>query len=223
MDNASPEPIRLPTEVWLELHTKDLDNITKSLDGERKNRGKREFILLITCLLSLIYSYPIHSFETNPPIEIPAISLKIPLRDAVAVFPTIVAAVYLVFLASAIGQSMLMTEQARLGNLLGQFRETGAVPHEEAYATPPARYLFLPSPLHRRGFVFGAAAMPKAIVDGFVGFVFSALPYVTQVFVIITSWRLLSSWPLLIWNCLCLFTMLLALLGAVLGTKSRFA
>jgi hypothetical protein len=223
MTDTPAEKTPLSVGVWLELHTKEFESIKKSLEGERKNRGKREFILLITCLLALLYTYPINGFETNPLIEIPAISLKIPLRDAVAVFPTLIAAVYLVFLASAIGESVLMVHWSWYAFKLNEFRETGAIPQSDKArrAATSWRFLFLPSPLHMTGVVFGAAAMAKAIVDGFVGFVFSALPYATQGFIIMRSWRLLSSWPLLIWNCLCLLTMVLALLGAVLGSRPR--
>jgi hypothetical protein len=178
--------------------------------------------LLIICLLALLYTYPVHSFEANPVIEIPAISLKIPLRDAVGVFPTIVAAVYLVFVASAISESMLRLQRSRYANELGHFRRTGKIPNKESTSNPlrfSPRFFFLPSPLHRRGFVYGAAALPKAVVDGFVGLVFTLLPYATETFVLMRSWELLKSRWMLIWNCMCLTTMLLAFIGAILGSR----
>src|SRR5437762_2357669 len=111
MANESEPSAHLPADVWLDLQKRELDAIQNALESEQKNRGKKEFMLLITCLAAFLYTYPVHAFDTNPTIEITSISLKIPLRDAIIVFPTIIAAVYLVFVASAIGQSMLLLQR----------------------------------------------------------------------------------------------------------------
>src|SRR5258707_9230887 len=157
--------------LWFEIETRESEVVSKAFESERKNRGKREFILVIICFLALLYTYPIQDFEKNPNIEIPSISLKIPLRDAIAVFPTIIAAIYLVYLSSALSESVLMVRRSRYGRELNEFKETGQVskvsPRDIHLKT--ARYLFLPSALHSKGFAFGAAALPKAIVDAFVG------------------------------------------------------
>ena len=213
----------LPAELWLELHNRELDDIKKSLDGERKNRGKREFILVIICLLALLYTYPIQNFQTNPNIEIPAISLHLPLRDALALFPTLIAAIYLVYLASAISESILMARQGTYLWQLREFKKSGEIPPEapeRGQYFSSLRYLLLPTPLHRRGFHFGAAAaIPRAIVDGFVGFVFTLLPYMTTGFIVIKSWRLLHYKTILFWNSICLLIMVLAFASAALGSR----
>jgi hypothetical protein len=45
---------------------------------------------------------------SNPTIDINAISIKIPLRDAITIFSTVVAKLYLVFLGSALRESRTM-------------------------------------------------------------------------------------------------------------------
>src|SRR5215469_6391039 len=57
IDSAVPES-RQQSEAFFQFQMKDFDMINKSLDDERKNRGKKEFALLITCLLALLYIYP---------------------------------------------------------------------------------------------------------------------------------------------------------------------
>jgi hypothetical protein len=222
-NETTPAQPYIDKATWLELQTREIDNFNKRLDAERKNRAKREFILVITCFVALLYTYPVHDFATNPTIEVPSISLKIPVRDAIAVFPTLIAAIYLVYLSSALGESIIMVRASRLEVELRTFKESGEIQEVSPgqFHFNVSRYLFLPSALHSRSFVFGAAALPKAIVDLFVGLIFTLLPYGTLVFILMRSWRLLHLKVLLTWNVVCLVIMVLAFTSALLSSRPQ--
>jgi hypothetical protein len=210
-------------KIWYEVQIKQLDALIKAIDSEHKSRGKREFILIITCLFAFLYAYPVQNFDNNPSIEIPAISLKIPLKDAISVFPTLIAAIYLVFLSSAMNGFLLVAERICYARELDDFKATGEIKEisAEEIDFSTTRYIILPTPLHHQGFTFGVAAMPKIIVDGFVGLVFTLFPYVITVYLIIKSWQLLNNSLILFWNIACLAIMILAFVGAVLGARSK--
>ncbi len=105
---------KLTEEAWLKMTTKEYDVSNKALDEIQKTRRKREFILIITCLLAVIYVYPVINFDKVQNIKIPAISLDIPIKEAIIIFPTIIAAIYLIYLSSAIKQSILMGSAFKL-------------------------------------------------------------------------------------------------------------
>jgi hypothetical protein len=217
-ENMEPQ---IDIGIWFELQQKELESVNKSIDSENKNRGKRELILVITCLVALLYTYPIQGFENNPNIEIPSVSLKIPLKDAIAVFPTLIASIYLVYLSSAISQGVLMSQKRRYSMQLREFQNTGKIPErasDRVLFASTMRYLFLPSPLHRKGFSFGAAEISRAIVDGFVGLVFNIFPFATEVYIVMKSWQLLHIKLILFWNLVCITMMGLAFASALLGT-----
>jgi hypothetical protein len=224
----STEPtFLLPVSEWLQLHGKEIDRLHKALDDERKARAKREFVLVVTCLLALLYTYPVRNLAANPEIDIPSISLKIPLREALTVFPTLIAATYLVFFSSAIGQLFTMQSLHIYNRELDQVRETGVVPRRRSWRFPVqagrtnVRYLLLPSPLHARLFNFhesGAAALSRFFVEVFVGSVFVLLPYATAVFVSVRGWELIRSKILHGWDSFCLLVMLGSLASGVLAS-----
>ncbi len=90
------------------MFVSEKEEISKFISEETKNRRNRKFMLIIICLLAIIYSYPVLNFINNPTIDITSISIKIPLKDVITIFPTIIASVYLVFLSSAIKQTVLL-------------------------------------------------------------------------------------------------------------------
>ena len=217
---------QIPTAMSLELYQAERAEVSKSLDEELKIRRKREFVLIILCLLSVIYSYPVQDFSKNPTIDIPSISLKIPLRDAIAVFPTIITAIYLVFLSSSIKQAVSITRMIDLNRALEEFHETGKLPKIHRFNRGAyfgmLRYIFLPSPLHHRGFshLHGVSSVSRVIVEGFVGFVFTAIPFGTCSFLLLKSWSLFNSKLIITWNILCLSVIVLAFISSVFQMKS---
>lgn len=69
--SISSKPVNIPdTNVWLELQQKEYEEVNKEYEEEIKNRRKKEVLLIVTCLLALIYSYPVVNFKDNPLIEI---------------------------------------------------------------------------------------------------------------------------------------------------------
>ncbi len=221
MEQNNDSREKVDQRYLFEIKTTELDNINKSISEERKSRGKREFILLITCLIAFLYTYPVENFENNPNIKIPAISLEIPIKDAIGVFPTIIAAIYLVFLSSAISQSILMLKRHLLNDELDCFQETGTFPTDQTTSVFNIKlristigYLILPSPLHTREFMKGIAFFSKLIVDTFVGLVFTSIPYLTMIFISMKSWSLLNNKLILVWNSLCLIIMVSGFLSA---------
>jgi hypothetical protein len=122
---------RIDDRTWLELKMKEQERLAAALAAERKARPKQEAILLITCLLAVSYTYPVQSLSTNPTIDINAISIKIPLTDAITVFPTIVATLYLVFLGTALKESQTLVRLGFAQRAIRAYLEKGARPGED--------------------------------------------------------------------------------------------
>ena len=211
------EPDNLRVEKVIERELKKLEKIDDTLEQHHKERGKRELILIVTCLLALLYTYPVNTFDNNPMIEISPISIKIPLRDAIRVFPTIIVAMYLVFLSSVINEFYLRVKRHgyihRILNLRSSKTTTWMTDIE--YDISLREYLFLPSPLHKGRLDIAGGNMSRFIVDGFVGFIFTMFPYAALTFIVYKSWQLFDTKVLLIWNILCIVIMFLALGGAL--------
>ena len=211
---------QVPLEVRIDLYKRQHERLVSTYDGEQKRRPSHEAILVLTCLLAVSYTYPVGSFDQNPVIEIAAISLKIPLRDAIAVFPTIIATLYLIFLGAALRHSNALSRLIQSDEVLRRFQETGelALLAPGAFRVSAARYLFLPSPLHPRGGGFSEfAEIPRAIVNIFVGLVFTVLPYAAAGFITYRSWSLLNIPWIVGWDLACIVAMILSFLSAILS------
>jgi hypothetical protein len=218
MDDIESKSI--PPSDLLELQKSEFEDLNKAYNEEIKIRRKREFILVIICLIALLYTYPVKSFESNPIIEIPAISLKIPIKDAIAVFPTLIAAIYLVFLSSAKTQIRLQSSRSISWGLLENYKHSGILKPVDlrliSGSTFDNFYLFLPTPLHMRYYSDSyVSELSSAIVSIFVGVIFSLLPFVITIFITIKSNSLINNTYLLIWNIITISTMLLALLSSI--------
>lgn len=218
----------IPLEARLDLHKVNHDRRASTYEAERKRRPKHETILVLTCLLAVSYTYPVESFDENPVIEIAAISLKIPLRDAIAVFPTIIATLYLVYLSAALSHFNALSAFMQSREILDYFEKTGEIlrfqeiRRERRLGINWVRYLFLPSPLHPRASAFSEVGyVSRAIVDFFVGLIFNLLPYAAVGFIAYRSWVLLDSFWILGWDFVCMAAMFLSLLSAFLSAVER--
>lgn len=215
--------IMMDIGAWLEIQKGEQETLSKDLDDEKKSRRKREFMLLIICLIAVIYSYPAKGFDENPVIEIPAISLKIPLRDAIVIFPTIIAALYLVYLSSALRHSQLMKRLMDVKASLYEFKRTGQIPKDDDQINLPRslqlHYFLVPSPLHNDPEMSVIAAAANGLVSIFVGFVFVLTPYFSAIFITLKSWHFLKNKWVLYWDIFCVFIMILTLLA---GIASKF-
>jgi hypothetical protein len=209
-------------DFWKRDHAQNLSEH----DAAQKRRPKHEAILVITCLLAVSYTYPVETFDKNPVIEISAISLKIPLRDAIAVFPTIIATLYLIFLSAVIREINALTHLEHSTLILQHFRETREFTGKlNGYEWSPrhlaVNYLFLPSPLHSHpwGVYSTFAVMSRAIVEFFVGFVFTALPYVAAGYITYRSWLIIGNRWILGWNIVCMAAMVLSFSSAFISSS----
>lgn len=217
-------------DVWLDLQKKESAELNESFEETQKSRRKREMTLVIMCLLALIYTYPVNvkNLKSDQNIEIPAISLKLPLKDAINFFPTLIASIYLIFISSVVSHFSIMHRRAKVSKALEDFKETGKIPPKGGstnFRSLSLRLLFLPTPLHPSiGDYPEAAALSKTIVDIFVGLVFTLLPYFAAVFILIKSYIIKSNIPLFIWNWICAVIMLFSFISAILEMqkKTRF-
>lgn len=111
---------------WRDSLQREKDESAKSLAQEDGRRRKNEFALFVVCLIAALYTYPVTNLESaQQSIKIPAISLELPLGDAIAVFPTLIAVAFLVFLSSAIRQESLNRTNVRAEVYLRIFDHTG--------------------------------------------------------------------------------------------------
>lgn len=124
-------------KTWLEIAYKDLDNIHEGIQENLKARRRREFILVIACLMALLYVYPVENFEVNPQIEIPAVSFKIPIKDAAVIFPTVLTTIYLIFVASIITHMRLSSREISIRKQLSEYIKSGSIPGRYS---PPFRF-----------------------------------------------------------------------------------
>jgi hypothetical protein len=221
---TTPQPeVQVSLADRLDLYKRNHERLVSTLEAEEKRRPKHEAILVITCLLAVSYTYPVESFDKNPIIEIAAISLKIPLRDAIAVFPTIIATLYLVFLGAALRQTVALSRVIDSDETLQHFQRTGELKLDDNPSSiASASYLFLPSPMHPRGGGSEFAETPRAIVDFFVGFVFTVLPYAAVGFITYRSWSIIDSYWIVGWDLTCMVAMMLSLLSAILSFLPSF-
>jgi len=207
----------------LDLFKKSHERILSTYREEQQRRPKHELFLIVTCVLAVSYTYPVVSFDQNPLIEIPSISLKIPLRDAIAVFPTIIATLYIICLSAALRQSQALFLLAKHERTLRTFQQEGKL-NDVDYADPIPiiRYILLPTPLHQRGWNPGVEDLFRAVMESFVGFVFGVLPYVAAGFITYRSWVLLHTWWIVGWNIACVLVMILGFITVVLTARSAY-
>jgi hypothetical protein len=194
--------------------TQELRELESQAEKEVKTRSRIEYALVIVCVLAFVYTYPVETLADNPQIEIPAVSIKIPLRDAIIFFPTLIATLYLMFISSATQHFMLVRNASEIRAerpVLGELEQISAseVARQEFYrAVSKLLYILNPSALLKG---FGSALMFAELV---VAVVYSTLPYVVSVFISARTWTLLHSKMILAWDLLCLLVMVAAFIGA---------
>jgi hypothetical protein len=210
MDNENPTPI--------EILEKDLARIESAIQDSIKERRKREFVLLVSCIIAAIYILPKETFDINPQIEIPSISLQVPVKYVAALFPTALAAIYLTYLGTAILQRTLFISYSNVrfqrDTAWGIQADRQQVMANEPLALGlfyPQLIALIPSALH------GLAGVPsifnnktQGFIIVFVGTVFHVIPYLTVGFVIWRSYQAFASIWLLTWNLFCAIYMLIA-------------
>lgn len=192
------------------------------LRDEWKTRRSREFILIITCAIILLYIYPLDITDGNldkvrEVIDISPLSIKIPLADAIAIFPTIIAAIYLVYLSSS---SKVNAFSALAFSSIGINRSYSEdvidravivfIPASVTAADPDK-----PVPLSALGMV------SQLITLLFVGLIFSAIPYAAMILSIYRGWQLFDNNYQLLWNLACFAIMLLAVVGQLFGSSKE--
>jgi hypothetical protein len=88
------------------------------------------------------------------------------------------------------------------------------------------RLIQLPTAFHRK---LSLDALPLSnlgrissfIVEVFVGFIFTMVPYISAVFLIRKTWQLNQNIYILIWNLICVVIMVSVMITAILVTKRR--
>lgn len=198
-----------------------LDEAGSNLSSERKSRGKREIILIITCLIGLVYFLPFTDFEQTSQINIPAISLKIPTKYISSAFPSIITAIYLIYLYSLISYLGVLMAYQHISNQLQNFLENK--PIAEAFLKDEnfnlARYsFFLPTPLI---YMFKPelkfTKITRIIVQIYVGIIFNGLSYLSVILILLRVHQGTKSILLLVWNIACIIIMILSFIGIYVG------
>ncbi len=213
--------------MWFELRRKELEDLNSSYESNLKARRKRELTLIVTCLIALIYAFPVKDFTTNPEIEIPAISLKILLKDAITVFPTIISSVYLIYFSTVINQLWINVRRIGLRQSIEKYIESGTINDDYRYSRQRSvfqfRQVYLPSPLHVRGSMDTSSLhlLSRGLVDVFVGLVFNVVPYITIIFVTIKSFTLSHNKYFLYWNISCVVIMLASFISTIFANPKR--
>lgn len=208
---AIPEEKQKQHKEWMTL-----------VRDEWKIRRARELILMTTCAIVLLYTYPIDisadsSNKIEEVIEISPLSIQIPLADAISIFPTIIAAIYLVYLSSSSKVNKLTALAFRSVGIERGILEDRLmtasivfVPAAVTLADPDK-----PIPLSALGVV------TQLITLLFVGLIFSIFPYAMVVLTTIRSWQLFENGLLLSWNLLCIAIMIMAVVGQIFGFSKK--
>ena len=188
-------------------------------------RRKREYYLVLVCMIALVYSLPVTDISRESNINIPAISLNLSIEYALILFPTVIAAFYLTYISSAIRHSTTQWHAANLKqqlNAMEKGESLKAFSHYQDAFGVPLRFILLPLPLHPGGYsVLKTSRFAKKCVDYFVGFVFNGFPYLAVGYVVVKSFNLLDNKVLLAWNLLCITVMLLAFVSTIFSQKRR--
>lgn len=207
----------------LEILRKDLDDVNASYERNIKARRKRELILITTCLIALIYTSSSVNLQNNPEIEIPAISLKILLKDAVAIFPTIIASIYLIYVSTIITQLTMEIVISKIRSQIDLHIQILKFPKQiqlPTMTTIQIRDILLPSPLNTSRLYF-TSSISRKFVDVFVGLVFNILPYYTMIFISAKSYQLSNNIYTSIWNIVCTSVMLISFLSILISSSKR--
>jgi len=215
---------KLSTDTWLNLQIRKIDKLADAEASAKKKRQKIELILLVACLMMVIYTYPVHNLENNPAIEISFISVTVLLRDAIAVFPTIIASFYLVFLYSAGRHWALLFSINTLENDLNEFQETGKIDTSAPRDHPRWRWRDIPLHLLLPSIMLSdipdsphLSGISGGIVNLIVGTIFTLFPYASAIFITIRAWELLNWKYLLVWDVACVLIMGLTWFSTLTG------
>ena len=207
-------------EIWVDLKKRELDSVNKSLDEENKNRRRSEFLLLLFCIISFVYIYPVSKIDSTFLIEIPSISLKIPLQAALIGFPTLITSIYLILLNSAIRQSRLRIISIKINNQLKDItRGTMLFDDKELKSTKgKISLLLLPSPIQMPTYSNNRfTKIGNYLIKWFVGIVFNLFPFITSLLIIIKTQDLLGNILILIWNIVCITIMLVSFISTYIN------
>jgi len=200
---------------------KQLDKAGGNLDSERKSRGRKEVVLVLVCVIGLIYFLPFIDFEESSQIEIPAISLKVPTKYISSAFPTIITAIYLIYLSSLISYLGHVFAYLVISRQLVSYLKTGSISEVELKDVDISlayNSFFLPTPLI---YIFKPelkfTKITRIIVQIYVGIIFNALPYLSVVLILMRVHKEIHNIPLLVWNIICIVVMFLSFIGIFCG------
>jgi len=211
----------MPDERTLDKLEEQLDEASNLLLSKRKSRGKKEIILVIICAIGLIYFLPFTDLEQSTQIEIPAISLKVPTKYISSAFPTIITAIYLIYLYSVISYLGILLIFQKMKRQFESCIKSGAISKgilkKEDFILAYYSF-FLPTPLiYRIKTELKFIRIVMAIVQSYVGIIFTVLPYLSVTLILIRVYREAHNIPLLIWNIVCVIIMLLSFIGISLS------
>jgi hypothetical protein len=228
MEQQADQPPSVSPETLAEIRKHDYQEAGRYFDEEMQSRRKIEVILVLTYLLTVIYAYPVQDLQTNPAIEISPLSLKIPLKYAIIISPTLIAALYLTYISSGIQQSVLERQHTYFRYLF-EFPQEQIVTKEDeerfmiwlAGNISHLRFVLLPTafqrkvslPLSKMGRISSTA------VEIFVGFVFTMAPYASVIFLVYKAWVLNKNTYILGWNGVCVAIMVSVMVTAIFATK----
>jgi len=207
----------LPLTLWIDLKKRELESVDKSLDAENRNRRRSEFILILICVIAFIYVYPANKIDSDFIIEIPSISLKLPLQAALIGFPTLIASIYLILMNSAIRQSRLKIISVKINISLKKVTKSGMIPIEDEEPKSSSgvlSLLLLPSPIQMSNYGDNIiSTVGNYIVKWFVGLVFNLFPYLTSLLITFKTLELISNRYIFIWDIICTSVMLMAFIS----------
>lgn len=207
----------LPLELWIDLKKRELESVNNSLNTEIKIRKRSEFLLILFCVIAFIYIYPVQEIDSNLIIEIPAISLKIPLQIALIGFPTLITSIYLIFMNSAIRQSRLKIISIKINVALKKITKFSpiAIDQEKTNTSKVSLSLFLlPSPIQMPTYSENYfTKVGNFIVKWFVGLVFNLFPFVTTFIITLKANNFLNNKIILVWDIVCILIMLITFLS----------
>jgi hypothetical protein len=205
---------------WLAYNRKQYDWCVEIYREEKKRRSRKELMMLITCFLSVLYIVPHTTLAGSPSISIPAISFELPLSLAVAAFPTAIAALYLVYVASGIDFLSIASRRAHYRSNLDYFIKNHQMRNAQFILinNPKirARIFFLPTSFYSKEGL--ESDFTRATIEVFIGIVFTTIPFAAIGFLTIRAHMLLASNFLTFWNFMATLTMFIVLISTIFGT-----
>ena len=208
------------SKTWYELKQNEFVRAQESRITQQKAKKKAQFTLIIICLLAVIYTYPVSNLAQNPTIDIKAIALSVPLKDAIAIFPTILACCYLSFISAVINHALAASNEGDVAWMLTEFERSGKIPRRSresndwlyyvsTWIFSPTLLPFLPAFRLKNANLY---YVTQITTSRFIGAVFTTIPFASSIFITIRAYELLGSVWVLIWDIICISIMLLTII-----------